>query len=112
MTQEDTLNNIKKILSSASLVYSNEDFTSATILYFKAIFGVLDFIILKEKGKTPKDHTERFRIIEDSFPRLYEFLDKYFKIYRDTYSMSIDKETCDKIKENVNKIVKEYKIPL
>jgi hypothetical protein len=51
-------------------------------------------------------------MLEDSYPDLYEFLDKYFKIYRDTYSISIDKETCDKIKENVKRIIERYKIQI
>ena len=112
MAEEELITNIKKILSSAELVYSNKDFTSATILYFKAVFSAIDFILLKLEGKTPKDHTERFRVLEKSYPDLYEFLDKYFKVYRDTYSISIDKETCDKIKENVKKIIEKYKIQI
>lgn len=110
MIQDELIKNIKIILKSADLVYLNKDYTSATILYFKALFLVLDFIILKFKGKTPKDHTERFRILQKDYPNLYESLDKYFKIYRDTYSISIDKETCEVIKDYVEKTIKEYKI--
>ena len=110
MIKDELIKNIKLILKSADLVYSNKDYTSATILYFKTLFLVLDFIILKFKGKTPKDHTERFRILQKDYPNLYESLDKYFKIYRDTYSISIDKETCEMIKNYVEKTIKEYKI--
>src|SRR3989344_7549742 len=110
MIKDELIKNIKLILKSADLVYSNKDYTSATILYFKTLFLVLDFIILKFKGKTPKDHTERFRILQKDYPNLYESLDKYFKIYRDTYSISIDKETCEMIKNYVKKTLKEYKI--
>ena len=110
MLHKELTDNIKKVLNSADLIYKNEDYTSATILYFKVLFMVLDFIILKNTGATPKDHTERFRILEDKFPILYTLLDKYFKIYRSTYSASIDKKTCGEIKENVNKTIKEFKI--
>jgi uncharacterized protein (UPF0332 family) len=112
MINDELLKNIKKILSSAELVYSNKDFTSATILYFKAVFCVLDFILLKSKGNAPKDHTERFRMLENSYPDLYEFIDKYFRIYRDTYSTSIDKETCDDLKENVKRIIKKHQVQI
>lgn len=104
------LRNIKTILNSATLVYNSGDFTSATVLYFKASFTILDYIILDKLGKTTKDHTERFRILQDSFPDLYGFLDKYFQIYRDTYSLTIDKKTCDEVKKNVYKIIEKYKI--
>ncbi|MBN2422010.1 hypothetical protein JXB41_02185 [Candidatus Woesearchaeota archaeon] len=53
----EILKTLKKILSSANIVYDTGDYTSATILYFKSAFLVLDYIILLSKGKTPKDHT-------------------------------------------------------
>ena len=110
MIEDELTKNVKLILKSADLVYLNKDYTSATILYFKTLFLALDLIILKSSGKTPKDHTERFRILQKDYPNLYESLDKYFKIYRDTYSISIDKETCGVIKDYVKRTIKEYKI--
>jgi uncharacterized protein (UPF0332 family) len=112
MIKEQLEKNIKIILNSAELVYNSKDYTSSTILYFKTIFSVLDLILLKSEGKTPKDHKERFRMLELSHKNLYEFMDKYFKIYRDTYSISIDKETCKDIRKNVKRIIKEHKIPI
>ena len=108
--EEELLKNLKRILKSAELVHNSQDYTSATILFFKASFTAIDYIILISKGKTPKDHNERFRITEKEFPELYEFLDKTFSIYRDTYSVSIDKETCNKVKEDVKTILRKYKI--
>lgn len=108
--KEELVKNIKTLMKSAELVYSTSDYTSATILYFKAAFSILDYIILKSEGKTPKDHTERFRALQKSFPDLYEFIDKYFRIYRDTYSLTIDKETCDKVKNGIRQIIEKYKI--
>jgi uncharacterized protein (UPF0332 family) len=102
--------NVRKILSSANLVYDNKDYTSATILYFKALFGVIDVILLQKIGKTPKDHTERFRILEDVEPSIFMFLDSHFKIYRDTYTTSIDKQTCDDVRTYAKKIMERYKI--
>jgi hypothetical protein len=102
--------NIKRIRNSAEIVYKTNDYTSATILYFKTLFAILDLIILKSKGKTPKDHTERFRILKSSFPELYTIIDKYFKIYRDTYVTTIEKEDCDKIRKNVKELIEKYKI--
>lgn len=106
------LENMKMLISSANLVYQAKDYTSATILYFKLAFSVLDYVILAKKGLAPKDHTERFRILQKDFPEEYEFLDKYFDIYRDTYSATIEKEKCDKVKENVERIIKKHKIPV
>lgn len=100
----------RHFLKSAELVYEAKDYTSSTILLFKAFFAVLDLIILQKTGKSPKDHTERFRILEKDFPGLYRILDKYYVIYRDTYTLTINKTTCDEIKENVKRIIEEQKI--
>lgn len=108
--KEDLINNIKSFKNSAEIVYATGDYTSSTILYFKCLFAVLDLIILQKKGKTPKDHTERFNILKDNFSELYFFLDKYYVVYRQTYSLKIDKLTCDEVKGNVERIIKEYKI--
>lgn len=108
--KEDLIKNIKNFKKSAEVVYSTGDFTSSTILYFKCLFVVIDLIILQKLGKTPKDHSERFDILKENFSDLYSFLDKHYSIYRQTYSLTIDKLTCDEVKQNVERIIKEYKI--
>lgn len=104
------IGNAKRFLGSAKLVYKTNDFTSATILYFKALFSILDLVILKDTGNIPKDHSERFRILESSYTDLYNTLDRIYLEYRNTYTSIINKETCDKVRENVERIAKEQKI--
>jgi hypothetical protein len=110
MSEAALLKNIKTIAQSIELVYGNDDYTSATILSFKLLFGVLDLILLRSEGKTPKDHTERFRMLEKDHQELYVFLDKHFKIYRDTYSLTIDKETCDDVRKGIKAIMERHGI--
>lgn len=102
--------NIKRFCGSADIIYKTNDFTSATILYFKALFAILDLIIFKNQGKIPKDHSERFRILESDFFDLYEILDELYDIYRETYITIINKENCDEVKNNVERIIKKQKI--
>ena len=80
------------------------------IAYFKK--KLADILKRKKKGKTPKDHTERFRILKEDFSDLYLLLDKYYPIYRQTYSLIIDKLTCDEVKKNVERIIEEHKISI
>ena len=105
--EEELVNNVKTFFKSAELVYQSKDYTSATMLYFKTLFVALDLMILKKLKKTPKDHAERFRILEKAFPEEYSSLDKYFSIYRSTYSTTVDGDTCKEIKNYVNKTIKE-----
>ena len=104
------IRNIKLFYNSAELVYESNDYTSATILYFKCLFLILDYIILKQENRAPKNHSQRFQILKENFPELYDLLDKYYFIYRDTYSLSVSKLKCEEIKENVVRLIKEQKI--
>jgi uncharacterized protein (UPF0332 family) len=110
MTKEQLAKNAKTIMASAEMVYTNKDYTSATILYFKAIFTILDFALLGKYGRAPKDHGERFNMLREGLPEMYVMLDRQFGIYRDTYTISIDRETCDKVRENADKIAERFKI--
>ncbi len=101
---------ILKFKASADMLYSAKDYTSATILYFKTWFSIQDYVLLKQIGQSPKDHSERFRMLEKQFPKTYEELDKEFSTYRDTYSKVTDKETCDRIKGVVENELKHYSI--
>ncbi|HLC46716.1 MAG TPA: hypothetical protein VJI75_03155 [Candidatus Nanoarchaeia archaeon] len=56
---------------SADTLYSSGDYTSATILYFKTLFAIHDFLLLEETGNSPKDHSERFRSLEAHFPDIF-----------------------------------------
>ena len=107
MTSElegDLLENIKSFMKSAKLVYLSVDYTSAAVIYFKALFSVLDLLILNEKGFVPKDHSERFRVLEETHEDYYNWLDKNFEIYRNSYTIKIGKEDCDVVKEFVEGI--------
>ncbi len=98
---------ISQFLSSAELVFSTGDYTSATILYFKTVFVALDLLIFQKLQKTPKDHAERFRILEHSFSQHYALLDSHYSIYRSTYSVSVDKATCEEVRAYVLSVTKE-----
>ena len=95
---------------SADTLYAAKDYTSASILYFKTWFAVQDFILIEKTGRSPKDHTERFRMLEKEFPGSYNQLDKEFSTYRDTYSKIVDKSDCDRIKEIVENEIKTNSI--
>jgi uncharacterized protein (UPF0332 family) len=96
--------------NSADLIYNSKDFTSATILYFKTLFAIQDYILLKKIGYSPKDHNERFRLLEKEFPEEYKILDMEFNTYRNTYFKTISKETCIRIKIFVENAISNYNI--
>jgi len=95
---------------SADTLYNSRDYTSTTILYFKTLFAIQDFVLLNEIGESPKDHNARFRSLEKHFPGLYKELDVEFTTYRDTYSKIIDSDTCNRIKTIVENDLKKFKV--
>jgi hypothetical protein len=86
-------------------------FKNATILYSKALFALCDLLIYSKLSKLPKNHTERFRILEDYFPETYSIVDRIFSHYTDAYSKPILKETCVQIKNGIKKIAGTKGIP-
>lgn len=95
---------------SADSLHIDGDYTSSTILYFKTLFAIQDFVLLNKVGESPKDHGARFRILEINFPDLFKQIDVEFSTYRDTYSKIIDRETCSRIKRIVENDIKKYGI--
>ena len=108
--EQELLANVRTCLSSAELVYQRGDYTSATMLYFKTVFVALDILILRKLKRTPKDHAERFRILEKEFPEQYALLDKYYPVYRSTYSVTIDQDTGQEIRNYVTRIIAQIGI--
>lgn len=95
---------------SADMIYGLKDYTSATILYFKTLFAIHDLILLEKIGYAPKDHNERFRLLEKEFHDDYLIIDSEFNTYRTTYSRIVSKETCDRIKKLVEDGINKHKI--
>lgn len=78
------------------------------MLYFKAIFVAYDLLLLKAALKAPKDHTERFQLLRTFFPEEYNLLDRYFSVYRSTYTLLIDEQTAKEIRSYVKKSINTH----
>ena len=77
---------------------------AATIMYFKAIGTICDYIIYSKLKKVPDNHNERFRILENHFPELYSILNGLFPIYQQTYRSDINTEQLEMIKNGLRKV--------
>ena len=110
--KEILLQNIKNYLSSGDLVYSKEDYTSATILYAKCFFSSIDYILLAKTGIIPKNHADRFALVKNYDISLYGELKIAFDIYRDTYTLQIEKRKCDEMRKYAKEIAARQKIQI
>jgi len=79
-------------------------YKNSAILFSKALFAICDILIKNKLNKLPKNHSERFRILEDYFKGIYIIVDEIFDKYTDSYSKPILKETCEAIKNGIKRI--------
>ena len=87
-----------------------ERYKNATILFSKALFALCDVIILVRLGKLPKNHGERFRLLQEYFPDAYLLVDRIFADYTDAYARPILKETSENIKHGIEQIIKTHDV--
>ena len=87
-----------------------ERYKNATILFSKSLFALCDLIIHSRLNKLPKNHNERFRILEEYFSEVYSIVDNIFSNYTDAYSKPVLKETCEEIKNGIKKIIQNNEI--
>ena len=99
--------NIQEFYTEGKNAFKRKAFNSATSLFFKALAVLADWFILKREGAIPKSHSERFRILQQKHPEIYDVLDKDFPVYQDSYTINISKETAEALEEDVKKIAKE-----
>jgi len=102
----------KEYFSAAEDEFKKSRFNSALVLYFKSLVALIDLYLLQQTNKTPSSHTERFRIIEEKFPEVYDILDKDFPFYQQSYVQIMTKELAEVIKDDVQIMAKKTKIEL
>ena len=90
---------------------SKKRYKNATILFSKALFVLCDVLIQEKLHKLPKNHGERFRLLETYFPATYKIADAIFSHYTDAYSQPILQETCTIIKNGIKTITGTESVP-
>jgi len=86
-------------------------YSEAASNYFKSLSAINDFLLEKINLKA-KDHSDRFRLLEQNFPEAYELTDKMFVVYRRTYTSEISKEELVMLRKNLENAFKNAKIQI
>ncbi|MBS3155494.1 hypothetical protein J4404_03275 [Candidatus Woesearchaeota archaeon] len=98
MKKEEILENTaKEYFNSAEDEFNKQRHNSAVVLYFKSLVAIIDLYIIQNTKNTPSSHTERFRIVQDKFPEIYNVLDKDFPFYQNSYIQMMTKELAEAI---------------
>lgn len=98
------IENINEFYRNAIDSEKKNDFNTAVTLYFKALAVLADLYILKKDGKIPSSHSERFRILEEKYPEIYQIIDKDFLDYQNSYRIKLGQENCKILREDAEKL--------
>ncbi len=90
---------------SALLLLKYSKKKSAIILFSKALFALVDYILFSRYKKLPKNHTERFRILQQKEERIYTLVDSVWSKYTDTYSKPSVEESIDLLQSVIIEVI-------
>jgi hypothetical protein len=96
--------NFDEYFQLAESSFKDKKFNAATTLFFKAICAGADLFLLKKEGKVPSSHTDRFRIAQEKYPKVYNILDKDFPFYQDSYTKKLNKESAEVLRDDARNI--------
>ncbi len=104
--KEELQNTFLEEYSAALLLKDAQKIKSAVILLSKALFALCDYIIFTKYQKLPKNHTDRFRILEIKEKTLFLDVDSVWSKYTDTYSKPSTEESFILLSNTIRRIIK------
>ena len=96
---EDLLKNIEDFLESGEDNLKKQRFNVAVSDFFKAIAILCDYLIYKEIKIIPKNHNERFSILEKYFKDIYKKVAELFQIYTKSYNSRLTQQEVEILKK-------------
>ncbi len=95
---KELIDNAKEFIDSGEENLTKGRFNVAVSDFFKAIVILCDYLIYKEIKLMPKNHNERFSILQKYFKNIYEKVSSFFKIYTKSYNLRLGKKEADELK--------------
>ena len=95
---EELLKNVEEFLNSGKENIEKNRFNAAVSDFFKAIVILCDYLIYKEIKILPKNHNERFSLLERYFKDIYKKVSDLFKTYTRSYNLRLEKEDANQLK--------------
>jgi len=96
--------NLEEYFDLADSSQKDKKYNAAATLFFKAICAGVDLFLLLKECSVPSSHTNRFRIVQEKYPVIYEILDKDFSFYQDSYTKKMNLEIVEVLKEDAQRI--------
>ena len=91
---------------AAQMLLQREMLKAAVILYSKALFAAIDYLIFSKYGKLPKNHTERFRILRLRESKIHQDLENVWSKYTDSYSKPATAESVEIFRKVISELIR------
>lgn len=96
---EELLKNVTEFIESGEENIKKHRFNAAVSDFFKAIVISCDYLIYTEIKKLPKNHNERFSLLQKYFDTIYKEVSKLFGTYVRSYNLRLTEEEANEIRE-------------
>jgi uncharacterized protein (UPF0332 family) len=101
---EELKDNINEFLTSGKENLEKDRHNAAVSDFFKAIVISCDYLIYKEIKILPKNHGQRFSLLEKYFKKVYSKVSELFKTYTESYDLRLKKEDAIKLQDYANEL--------
>ncbi|MBI2452024.1 hypothetical protein HYV50_03015 [Candidatus Pacearchaeota archaeon] len=101
---EELLKNAEEFLLSGEENIKKERFNVAVSDFFKAIVILCDYFIYNEIKIIPKNHSERFSLLQKYFIEIYNKVSGFFQLYTKSYNLRLKKEDAEKLKSYAHEL--------
>ena len=105
----ELLENVKEFLESGKENLIKNRLNASASDYFKAIVILCDYLIYKEIKRLPKNHGDRFNLLNVYFKEIYEKVSSLFEIYIKSYNLKVKKEDVLKLEKYANELQRNIK---
>ena len=95
---EELLKNVEEFLESGNENLTKKRYNVASSDFFKAIVILCDYMIYSEIKIMPKNHTERFSLLETYFQQIYKKVSLLFKTYTKSYNLRLSEKEASAVK--------------
>jgi len=106
---KELLDNAKEFFESGEDNLVKKRYNVSASDFFKSIVICCDYLIYKEIRRLPKNHNDRFNLLNLYFKEIYEKVNYLFKIYIKSYNLKTRLKEVLKLKNYANEIHKFIK---
>lgn len=103
---KELLENAQEFLDSGRENLSKNRLNVSASDYFKAIVIFCDYLVYGEIKRLPKNHNDRFNLLEIYFKEIYKKVSHLFEIYIKSYNLKVKKEDVLKLEKYANELKK------